>query len=313
MPRTKVSKSTKRFRETSSCEEKLREFEASCDGYMYTLEAKGRSQIKAIEEKLYVLLLGTDSSVLQLKMGDLLAMNLTKLEDCKKFTNTLAVNNSGGLKPTSSRQLNPNDEEDSSNGGSGIGISTSIISAYRQSSIKQTQRGRTPGPLSSARARRPRRSRSVNDDLARVSTVKPTTSSSAVMDTHTSRSKMRTPTVSRSKALSADRSSQISGQQYSATISAQSPAAAFLRWPKPGEVVLSKCGSPVVAQVMPDKYANVNIPTRNGVFSLRPKKLEDLKSDIIDGIDQDTLNQIKTLHDNLNLIMKLADSNCASK
>ncbi|XP_067633337.1 borealin-like [Eurosta solidaginis] len=187
---------------------------------------------------------------------------MAPLSDYIDFDKVIAVNNSGGLKPTSSRQFNPKDEgyltEDSSKGGSGIGVSTSIIYAYRQSSIKQThtQRGHTPGPLSSARARRPRRRRSVNHDLVRVSAVKPSTSSSAVMNTHTSRNKMRTPTLSRSKAFSADRSSQSSGQQYSATILAQSPGAAFLLWPKHGESVLSKCGSTVVAQVMPDKYAN---------------------------------------------------------
>lgn len=198
--------------------------------------------------------------------------------------------------------------EDSTNGGSSVGVSTSILSAYSRASIKQQQqRGRTPGPLSSARARRPRRSRSACDDLVQVSTIKSSTSSSTVMDTRISRSKMRTPTATRSKALSADRSSQVCGQQFSMTMSASSPAAAFLRWPKPGEVVLSKCGSPVVAHVMPDKFANVNIPTKNGVFSLRPKKLDELKSDIIDAIDADTLSQIKTLHDNLNLIMKMAD------
>ncbi|CAD7011363.1 borealin isoform X2 [Ceratitis capitata] len=310
MPRTKVSKSTKRFREASSCEEKLREFEASFDGYMHALEMKAKSQIESIEEKFYMLLMRTDSSVLNLRMGDVLALNLKTLEDCKKYSNTLAASSTSGTKQGSNKQLNPNDEEDSTNSGSAIGVSTSILTAYSQSSLKQQQqqqqRGRTPGPLSSARARRPRRSRSVCDEI-HASAIKSTTSSSSIMDTRISRSKMRTPTASRSKAFSADRSSQICGQQFPSSTSVQSPAAAFLRWPKPGEVVLSKCGSPVVAHVMPDKYANVNIPTKNGIFSLRPKKLEELKTDIIEAIDSDTLNQIRTLHDNLNLIMKMAD------
>lgn len=74
MPRTKVSKSTKRFRETSSCEEKLREFEASFDGYLHALELKGKAQIKSIEDKFYMLLMGTDSNVLDLLMGDVLSL-----------------------------------------------------------------------------------------------------------------------------------------------------------------------------------------------------------------------------------------------
>lgn len=57
---------------------------------------------------------------------------------------------------------------------------------------------------------------------------------------------------------------------------------------------------------MPDKFANVNIPIRNGVLSLRPKKLAEVQADLIENLDSDTLNQIRTLHENLQMIVNTA-------
>lgn len=59
---------------------------------------------------------------------------------------------------------------------------------------------------------------------------------------------------------------------------------------------------------MPDKFANVNIPIRNGVLSLRPKKLDadEVESNLLENLDEDTLNQIKTLHENLQMIVNKA-------
>lgn len=109
---------------------------------------------------------------------------------------------------------------------------------------KNSARLRTPGPLSSARARRPRRSRSASGNLAAIpgSALKQKNSQTGVGPEHNSRAKIRTPMASRPKALSADRTSKI-GKGFSP----DSPP--FLRFPKPGELVLSKCGSPLVAQM----------------------------------------------------------------
>lgn len=60
---------------------------------------------------------------------------------------------------------------------------------------------------------------------------------------------------------------------------------------------------------MPDKFANVNIPIRNGVLSLRPKKLDadEVEANLLENLDEDTLNQIKTLHENLQMIVNKAN------
>lgn len=111
------------------------------------------------------------------------------------------------------------------------------------------QKGRTPGPLSSARATKSklRRSRSACSDYTNVisnaMTPKPSAYVKATPSEHMSRNKLRTPMAGgRYKAVSADRNT-------AAPTSPSSPPMAFYRWPKPGELVVSKCGSPVMAQV----------------------------------------------------------------
>lgn len=58
---------------------------------------------------------------------------------------------------------------------------------------------------------------------------------------------------------------------------------------------------------LPEKIANVNIPLRNGVISLRPKKLDNVQQHILEAIDPDTLDQLKTLHANLDKIVNMVD------
>lgn len=108
---------------------------------------------------------------------------------------------------------------------------------------QQQQRGRTPGPFSSAKTRRPRRSKSVCGDYLPESAVKQ--KPIPALPEHASRSKMRTPQAPRAKAFSADRSMLKPHNESLAT----SPPTAFMRWPKPGEMVMSMYGSPVIAQV----------------------------------------------------------------
>lgn len=112
---------------------------------------------------------------------------------------------------------------------------------------QQTARLRTPGPLSSARSRRARRSRSACGDLvpipgSAIKTKPQLTTNSAVKIERNSRSKMRTPMSSKTKSYSADRTTKANDEN-----TAQSPPT-FLRFPKPGELILSKCGSPLVTQ-----------------------------------------------------------------
>lgn len=174
-----------------------------------------------------------------------------------KIMKNLCVNTFGTIHLSGKGYLT----EDSSTGGS-IGGSTASSNAtaflssnnMMKSQLQQQQsaRLRTPGPLNSAKARRPRRSRSACGDFP-GSALKPKALQSASghnvtnnmqPSEHHARSKMRTPMASRSKALSADRTPKPKLNQ-----TCNSPPATFLRWPKPGELALSISGSPLVAQV----------------------------------------------------------------
>lgn len=121
---------------------------------------------------------------------------------------------------------------------------------------RQNSRLRTPGPLNATR--RTRRSRSacsgystasgsIEDSSLGTNTAYHNSTvgrSQKTQGEHAPRSKLRTPMSSRAKAVSADRTIK---DPFVETI--KSSEVAFMRWPKPGELVLSKCGSPLVAQV----------------------------------------------------------------
>ncbi|XP_005187708.1 borealin-like isoform X2 [Musca domestica] len=317
MPRTKVSKSSKRNREEAVREEKIREFENTLEGFQNNFDVKVQDYVTSFEQRITMLLQKTSTALLQMKICDVFDMDLEKFADWDKkmkLRNEENMSNSTLLR--SAKITNPNDEEDSSTSAS-LGSSTTNA-AYLNSSAMRTQqlpphqsaRLRTPGPLSSARARRPRRSRSACGDYGIPgSAMKSKTSSqlsinagSSTASDHHSRSKMRTPMASRSKALSADRSTKDANEP-------QSPLSppTFLRFPRAGELVLSKCGSPLVANTVPGTFAHLNIPLRNGVISMRPKKIDDLTPDIIKAMDPETLQQLKTLHANIDKIVNMAD------
>ncbi|XP_073812420.1 borealin-like [Musca autumnalis] len=326
MPRTKVSKSSKRNREAAVREEKIREFENTLEGFQNTFDVKVQDYLTSFEQHFKMLLQKTNTALLQLKICDVFEMDLDKFADWDKKIKlrndeSMSITNSALLR--SAKATNPNDEgyltEDSSTSAS-LGSSTAST-AYLNSSAMRTQqlpthqsaRLRTPGPLSSARARRPRRSRSACGDYGIPgSAMKSKTSSqlsvnggggsSITTNDHHSRSKMRTPMATRTKALSADRS----GKDANEPQSPPSPPT-FLRFPRAGELVLSKCGSPLVANTLPDKFAHLNIPLRNGVISMRPKKIDDLTPDILKAMDPETLQQLKTLHANIDKIVSMAD------
>ena len=156
----------------------------------------------------------------------------------------------------SMKAVKPNDEcylTENSSGGSIDSAKASLagLSSVHSLVPQTSSRLHTPGPLSSARARRPRRSRSACSNLAPIpgspikhkSTHLTVSAAGAHGTDNRARNKMRTPMAARPKALSADRTSK-----YDISVSPHSPPT-FLRFPKPGELVLSKCGSPLVAQM----------------------------------------------------------------
>ncbi|KAM7341882.1 borealin-like [Cochliomyia hominivorax] len=321
MPRTKVSKSSKRNRETTNREEKIREFENSLEAYNNMLEDKAQSLLTTFEYEMKTLIQRTPTALLQMKILDVFQLNLKHFADWAEPKQTKVFNSSSqnSTLMRSARAINPNDEgyltEDSSTGGS-IGSTTgnpaflSTTNTMPLSLIQQqSARLRTPGPLSSARARRPRRSQSASGNLAPIiaSAIKQKAPSQLSVNggggtEHHSRSKMRTPMATRTKALSADRTPKAENGNSLKT----SPV--FLRFPKPGELVLSKCGSPLVAPVLPSTTAHINIPLRNGVISMRPRKLADVQSDMLQDIDSVTADELRTLKMNLDKIVNMVNN-----
>ncbi|XP_050741390.1 borealin isoform X2 [Drosophila biarmipes] len=310
MPRTKIPKNSKRNRDVANREEKVRLFELKMDSRLISIDTLESKYLAAVDHQVKTLLGQVQKELANLKMPEVLRLfkELDHFSDFKASDQTqllasMSMSGSALDGHAPSATASRNDEEDSSIGASG----GSILAAHTGSLLRSTKAMRTPGPLSSARARRGRRSRSACGDLNVLHSAKPPSIlSSSTASSRNSRSKMRTPMASRQKAFSADRTPLAQKQMRSG--SPTTPPMAFLRYPKPGEVALSKFGSPMVSQVMPDKFANVNIPIRNGVLSLRPKKLDagEVESNLLENLDEDTLNQIKTLHENLQMIVNKA-------
>ncbi|KAH8377670.1 hypothetical protein KR093_006584 [Drosophila rubida] len=344
MPRTKIPKNSKRNREAANREEKIRVYELKADSIQLALDDKETRYKSMTDTAIQLIQSRLQSELCNMKMSEFLDIisELEHFDDfkasdqtqhiasqsmCSNTTNGGGTGGGGsancGTLVTNSR----NDEgyltEDSSMGGGAISISGSInnnsnigsssamstMSAYNGAALRSARAMRTPGPLHSARARRERRSRSacgikLGQALGTSNNSTTTSNSNSNLSNahRNSRSKLRTPMAARPKAFSADRTSR----KPRPSSSPSTPPMAFLRWPKPGEVALSQFGSPIVAQVMPDKFANVNIPIRNGVLSLRPRKLGEIKPDLLENLDADTLSQIKTLHENLQLIVDTA-------
>ncbi|XP_059056002.1 uncharacterized protein LOC131849880 isoform X1 [Achroia grisella] len=86
-----------------------------------------------------------------------------------------------------------------------------------------------------------------------------------------------------------------------------------LRQPRHGEMVVSMSGSPVMVPacyaMQPDEKANCNILLQDGtMLSLQPKQLRQSQAYIPFALmDSQVLNQLKTLKDNLDKVVKLGE------
>lgn len=58
-----------------------------------------------------------------------------------------------------------------------------------------------------------------------------------------------------------------------------------------------------------EEIANVNIPVPNGVLSIRPTEMGAFDENILNKFDNTTIEQLKKLQQNLNLIMDVAERN----
>ncbi|KAH8256722.1 hypothetical protein KR038_011462 [Drosophila bunnanda] len=88
----------------------------------------------------------------------------------------------------------------------------------------------------------------------------------------------------------------------------EAPTLCFLRWPRAGEPVLSKAGSPLaLPRPLEERCANVQIPTSKGVITVKPQKMmSQLKREVLMTLDPNTLAQVKTLTANLGEIVNMA-------
>lgn len=293
MPRTKVSKS-KRTRDDIVKNEKARMYEKSMEEFLADMDMLSTQGISNLSYKIELIKSSVTDTVLNMRFVDFLQMNLGHFRDYADALLDEKAKSRNGKKPSDDGYIT---EESTSSAASSSAFSTAM---------SMTQRGRTPGPLSSAIARqKSRRSQSASNDHSML-LAPPSSAQVKRTSSRTSRNKLRTPIPSRPKVMSADRS--VMSIRTEKTF--QSPQTAFLRWPKPGELIMSVHGTPLNAPVAPDKMANVNIPIKNGVISLRPKRLEALDQSMVNNfedLEPETLDQIKTLHKNLEMIVKLSD------
>ncbi|SPP85864.1 borealin [Drosophila guanche] len=87
----------------------------------------------------------------------------------------------------------------------------------------------------------------------------------------------------------------------------KAPPMSFERWPRAGELVLSCGGSPLAVQTPQQNCADVHIPTKKGVITVKPFKIERVTRDVLMQLDANTLNQVKTLKANLGVIVDMAN------
>ncbi|XP_016976674.1 borealin [Drosophila rhopaloa] len=95
-------------------------------------------------------------------------------------------------------------------------------------------------------------------------------------------------------------------QAQSADRALRGDSMSFVRWPRAGEQVLSKAGSPLAVQMQSDRCADVHIPTKKGVITVKPQRINEVKREVLMQLDENTLNQVKTLKSNLGLIVDMA-------
>ncbi|XP_037890736.1 borealin-like [Glossina fuscipes] len=239
MPRTKVKRNLKHYRESENSYKKIREFKNTFDIYLAAMDNNIKTTVAEWDE---------DTPLRE--PVHVIAM---------QSNNFVSVNDEGYLTEDASRPCSFD----------------SAASAKSSTASQQEEKHifRTPKPLNSVHVRYPMRSLSACGECSISIAMK-----------HGARNNM-----------------------LSNRIRIHSAEPAFMRWPKPGEMVVSKYGSPIIAQVLPDKGANVHIPLQDGVVSLRPKKLDEVQADILEDLDPQTLSELRILHGNLEKIVNMAD------
>ena len=299
MVRTKVSKNqAKRDRNHHNQEglqQALREFDSEAECMLSNLEREYNDQIQEMSSKFKLLKNKIPKAVLQMKMGDIKAMNAETFKEVEQLI-IMSTNNHTTMRSTNITQSSGYQTENDY---------ASDLEPMNSKKLEPIQTAKTSarplGPLASAMKNR-RRSKSVSYTPAQSALLnlnsKKTINDSA-MANRTSRSKYRTPAAGRTHAVSADRGIG----QITPKVQPNTPLA-VLRRARLGETCYSITGSPVITAPPVDDVANVNIPIGDGMVSIRPTDLGNIDASSIPKFDQKTWAHLKVLQQNLNILME---------
>lgn len=236
------------------------------------IDSRTQMEIRNVELAFKILLGSISNKYLQKTVGEL----KTELHLQEVTTNTRQTRNSSRSASHDDGYLTENSSQ-----GSGERVSKKYLSV----------------PKSASRAA-PRRSRSA------ARPPRPTAAPSHSAPRRRSRSVYRTPACNKNAST-----------YYPAItpkVTPQTPLT-VLRQPRQGEMVVSMSGSPVMVPtcytMQPDEMANCNILLQDGtMLSLQPKQLRQSQAYIpFSLMDTNVLNQLKTLKDNLDKVVKLGE------
>uniref|UniRef100_U5ENX5 Putative cell division cycle-associated protein 8 n=1 Tax=Corethrella appendiculata TaxID=1370023 RepID=U5ENX5_9DIPT len=313
MPRTKVAKNSAAKRNRNShndeaLQNKLRDFDVLCEGIRASLDQQYNDLQEQLRSHFKLLRSRTPKHILNMKVGDLKKHGLS-FDDLGKSKFTSQVDSSNEIQNSSSNlSMESSSDIFSTNkfsrgdeGYSTEGSSKQTLQVPPIPSLKQQPPQHRIGPLAASAMKNRRRSKSFSSTPLKSRTFLSSIQSKKLLasnDNRASRSKFRTPN-NRLQTLSTDRGLGI----ITPKVAPNTPLA-IVRHARAGENVYSITGSPVITSSAISDIANVNIPVANGILSIRPQGILDLDPETIPPIDSTTLEDIKQLQNNLNLIMK---------
>ncbi|KAJ8710512.1 hypothetical protein PYW08_009027 [Mythimna loreyi] len=275
MPRTK--RPVRRAEKSTEDDDTLKKLNKLVTDQKNKIDSRAQMEVRNVELAFKILLGSISNVYLQKTVGQL------KSElHLKEVTNTRRTRHS-------SRSASHDDGYLTENSSQGSGGSKKQL-AIPQSTSRTTSRPTTATG---------RRSRSAD-----ASCRKPAPTASKTVQRRRSRSVYRTPAYNKNAAVN-----------YPAITPKVTPHTPLtvLRQPRQGEMVVSMSGSPVMVPscytLKPDEMANCNILLQDGtMLSLQPKQLRQSQAYIpFSLMDSNVLNQLKTLKDNLDKVVKLGE------
>jgi borealin len=306
MVRTKVNKNqAKRDRNHHNLEgmqHALREFDSEAECMQSSLEREYTAAIDQLSAMFRKLRAKIPKAVLSMKIGDLKATGVNTFKEVEQQLLATTNNNTTSVSRHISNISQSSGYQTETDLTNDIELSANAKQLEPVKTAKNTA-GRPLGPLASAIKNR-RRSKSVSYTPAQSALLNLNSKKTAhdtTVANRTSRSKYRTPALSRNQAVSADRGCA----PITPKVAPNTPLAVFRR-ARIGETCYSITGSPVIPAPSMDSVANVNIPIGDGMVSIRPTDLGNIDSAAIPKFNPETWSHLKVLQQNLNILMEAA-------